>query len=463
MADKLELRYRSLDHWRGVAALAVVLFHGFGAVRLGGQTVHPSIQWLKWLSDFGWFGVHLFFVISGYCIAANVCRLVQHRLGPWDFLRDRLLRIYPTYWGACLFALIVALGSLPFNHTSLAHNLPSGPLAAVSNLLLVEPYVGVDPFLLVSWSLVYELGFYVLVALGFGLVRAGMGFSWALVAAVALGVLALFGPWKGALYVLNLWPEFLSGGIVFVALWLNARGVAQLPPPVSLPVVAQPPSPVSVPVVTQPPSAVSAPQLPSPAHSRSTPGRQSELLQAEPIAHFPGAPITESADGSDGALGSSPSSCSVGAPVSGTAGVETLSGTPRIKAQRSARLLLLVPIAFAVIGLLAHSNANWLGSGVGAALFALALYGLHPLDRWIAGWRPLAWLAWVGTFSYSLYLVHVSFGRVLNLGTRVIPADSVWFIFLVVGYWIVAIAGAWVFYQLCEAPLERWRQRLKRG
>jgi peptidoglycan/LPS O-acetylase OafA/YrhL len=75
-----QLRYASLDHWRGVAALGVMVFHSFGAVRIAGQSVHPSIQWLKWLSDFGWFGVHLFFVISGYCIAANVCRMAQHRL-----------------------------------------------------------------------------------------------------------------------------------------------------------------------------------------------------------------------------------------------------------------------------------------------------------------------------------------------------------------------------------------------
>jgi peptidoglycan/LPS O-acetylase OafA/YrhL len=41
------LRYRSLDHWRGIAALAVMVFHSFGAVRIAGQSVHPSIQWLK--------------------------------------------------------------------------------------------------------------------------------------------------------------------------------------------------------------------------------------------------------------------------------------------------------------------------------------------------------------------------------------------------------------------------------
>ena len=347
------LRYRLLDHWRGVAALSVMVFHSFGAVRIAGQSVHPSIQWLKCLSDFGWFGVHLFFVISGYCIAANVCRLAEHPLGPWDFLRDRLLRIYPTYWGACLFALALALVSIPFNHTTPAHNLPAGPVAAISNIFLIEPYVGTSTFLLVSWSLVYELGFYVLVAIGFGLVRAGINFGWLLAAAIALSFFGLFGPWQGALYVLNLWPEFLAGGIVFLTLWFKARHIA------------------------------------------------------------------------------------------------------------TSRLLLLVPVVFAAVGIFTLPDGQRVGQMIGASVFALLLYCMHPLDDLISRWRPLGWLAWVGTFSYSLYLVHVPLGRVINLGTRFIPQDSVWFIFLVVTYWGVAITGSWMFYRLCEAPLERWRHHLR--
>jgi peptidoglycan/LPS O-acetylase OafA/YrhL len=334
--------------------LGVMVFHSFGAVRIAGQSVHPSIQWLKWLSDFGWFGVHLFFVISGYCIAANVCRMAQHRMGPWAFLQDRLLRIYPTYWGACLFALTLALVSMPFNHTTLAHNLPAGPVAAISNVLLIEPYVGTSTFLLVSWSLVYELGFYVLVATGFGFVRAGVRFPWLLATAIALGFLGLFGPWTGAMYILNFWPEFLTGGIVFLALWLKARQIA------------------------------------------------------------------------------------------------------------SSQLLLLVPVAFAIVGIFTLPHGERVGQMIGASAFALLLYGLHPLDEAISRWRPLAWLAWVGTFSYSLYLVHVPLGRVIGLGTRVISPESVWFVFLVMAYWSVAIAGAWVFYRICESPLERWRHYLRR-
>ena len=69
---------------------------------------------------------------------------------------------------------------MPFNRTSLGYNLPAGPIDAIYNVLLLEPYLGVPSFLLVSWSLVYELGFYALAAVGFGLARAGIRICWVL-------------------------------------------------------------------------------------------------------------------------------------------------------------------------------------------------------------------------------------------------------------------------------------------
>jgi peptidoglycan/LPS O-acetylase OafA/YrhL len=218
-----ELRYSSLDHWRGLAALAVTLFHGFGVVRGAGLEVHSGLRWLKSVADFGWFGVHLFFVISGYCIAANVYRLATTGRGPWEFVRDRVLRIYPPYWAACALSIAVGLLALPFNHGSLANSLPQGLDAAVANVLLIEPYVNADPLLLVSWSLVFETGFYFLVALGFTLRAWGVNL-WILIAiAILLACAGLSGMNAGPFHVLRYWPEFVCGASVFLALWSRPR------------------------------------------------------------------------------------------------------------------------------------------------------------------------------------------------------------------------------------------------
>ncbi|NQT13101.1 MAG: acyltransferase, partial [Planctomycetes bacterium] len=216
-------RYVTLDHWRGVAALAVMVFHGFGAIRGAALEAHFTVAWLQKASGFGWFGVHLFFVISGYCIAANTCRLTASGHGARSFFKDRLLRVYPVYWAACILAVMVGLAALPFNRGSLAGTVPGSVRALLGNVFLLEPYLRVDPLLLVSWSLVFEVGFYLLVAIGIALRQLGASLWLLFGAAFILGVVGLAGVHPGPLYVLKFWPEFLCGCSVFLALWMRGR------------------------------------------------------------------------------------------------------------------------------------------------------------------------------------------------------------------------------------------------
>ena len=83
--------YRTLDHWRGVAALWVMIFHGF--VTTYHLSLHPLTELLKLVAAPGWLGVHLFFVISGYCISGNVYKLILKNNGnAWIFIRNRAWR-----------------------------------------------------------------------------------------------------------------------------------------------------------------------------------------------------------------------------------------------------------------------------------------------------------------------------------------------------------------------------------
>ena len=56
-------------------------------------------------------GVSLFFVISGYCIAASAEATARKGGSPWGFMGRRVWRIYPPYWAALLgfVAVVVAL------------------------------------------------------------------------------------------------------------------------------------------------------------------------------------------------------------------------------------------------------------------------------------------------------------------------------------------------------------------
>ena len=123
-------------------------------------------------------GVPIFFVISGYCIAAASETAWKRGLGGWRFLARRVWRIYPPYWGSVLwFASIMAgldalgLERLHSDRGTMALQLLSPgkiePLQWLGNLTLTEewrPLVWRPPYgqvyTLVAWSLCYEEQFY---------------------------------------------------------------------------------------------------------------------------------------------------------------------------------------------------------------------------------------------------------------------------------------------------------------
>lgn len=96
-------RFVELDALRGIAAMAVVLFHytsRFGEVfEVEGFGGAPF--------QYGHLGVHLFFVISGYVIFLTISKCRTGR----DFLVSRFSRLYPVYWGAMLVTILVAVFS----------------------------------------------------------------------------------------------------------------------------------------------------------------------------------------------------------------------------------------------------------------------------------------------------------------------------------------------------------------
>lgn len=216
------LRYGSLNHWRGLAALMVVFYHSFWALAFKVEFTGIT-GLLQKASSIGYLGVHLFFVISGYCIVANIHRSALSRRTPGDFIRDRFLRIYPPYWAAFAFQVATMLLVAPFSNASSQGPVVDSFWVLAANLLLLEPYAGLPRGMVVSWTLVYEFGFYVLVGLGFAFSKwFGSYRGWAGVG-IALAPISFFNLPQPAFLVLNYWPEFIFGGLVYLALLEKAR------------------------------------------------------------------------------------------------------------------------------------------------------------------------------------------------------------------------------------------------
>ena len=89
MPSPATTRLPGLDTLRAVAILAVMLFHTNG--------LQPLV--LQPLGDFGWMGVDLFFVLSGYLIGSQLLKPYTRNQRPSlaDFYRRRAFRILPAY------------------------------------------------------------------------------------------------------------------------------------------------------------------------------------------------------------------------------------------------------------------------------------------------------------------------------------------------------------------------------
>ena len=98
-------RLGGLDASRGIAALAVVLWHwkhfAFEGSVLDANfdsTVQPFYPVLKYFYHLGWMGVDYFFVLSGFIFFWIYRRAIEEqRVGLWSFAVRRLARLYPLH------------------------------------------------------------------------------------------------------------------------------------------------------------------------------------------------------------------------------------------------------------------------------------------------------------------------------------------------------------------------------
>jgi peptidoglycan/LPS O-acetylase OafA/YrhL len=175
-------RVGPLDTLRGLSALAVCWFHFSGNRLVGTGPIRQS-------GAYGWLGVEVFFVISGFVIPFALQRS-GYRLNNYrTFLFKRLARLYPPYLAsvAVAFGLLViysqykAQSRVDFNSEDL-----------LLHLAFLNDFFGKSWLNSIYWSLAIEVQFYLVIGLLFpllfseGLVRRYLGY-----AIFALPVIAL--------------------------------------------------------------------------------------------------------------------------------------------------------------------------------------------------------------------------------------------------------------------------------
>jgi peptidoglycan/LPS O-acetylase OafA/YrhL len=144
-------RLYELDLLRFLAAFAVLLFHFAFRGPAGGLTVvpYPSITGV---AKYGFMGVSLFFLISGFVVLMSAAGGSMRR-----FVVSRFVRLYPAFWLCCTVTFVVMLAFADQRALSLREY--------AINMTMLNGFVGVRSVDAVYWSLFVELKFYFLIFL----------------------------------------------------------------------------------------------------------------------------------------------------------------------------------------------------------------------------------------------------------------------------------------------------------
>ena len=217
----------SLEIARGLAALFVFCFHIKSYIADASPT-------LGLLARYGYMGVPIFFVISGYCMAASAHQALRRNRSAGSFLRKRFLRIYPPFWASIVVIMVIpylleGLSALKTGHfnspTPRWANLDSIDWLQIVTLTRVfySNGLGLDKAFssvnIVYWTLAIEFQFYLVIYL------ALLWRRWfvVLLACVTLSSLTVFAfpDIKDTGLFLGFWPMFALGLGLYLLLEKN--------------------------------------------------------------------------------------------------------------------------------------------------------------------------------------------------------------------------------------------------
>jgi peptidoglycan/LPS O-acetylase OafA/YrhL len=209
-----------LDGLRFFAALCVVSFHF--AFRGAAAGVMPPLDlpaWLVSMSQYGYLGVSLFFMISGFVIAYSA-----EGRAPLEFAAARFARLYPSHLAAVTLTFLVTIA---FGAPEFTASIPQ----YLANFSMFAPLFGQEFMDGAYWSIVLEVIFYgwVFLLLTFGLLEKSgerIVLCWLLISLINEMFLGLK-PLRFLL--LTEYSGFFAAGVLIYRLRAGKSGFAAVP------------------------------------------------------------------------------------------------------------------------------------------------------------------------------------------------------------------------------------------
>nr|WP_255719561.1 acyltransferase [Pelomonas sp. P8] len=207
---------------RGIAASMVVLHH---AIRAFAINIEPGTSAFVLAESANWnvliIGVDVFFVISGFIMVHTTPGQSGGRAARWFLLR-RVIRIYPLYWMALLIPIAGAATVMWKTGRADPDVLDAGRVIAAA---VLAPSLGsnghIQPILGVSWTLSYEMVFYLVFALALALGRSVPFMAGAIVALVLVARATSPATALGMFLAQPVYLEFIFGMLLGTAFKMN--------------------------------------------------------------------------------------------------------------------------------------------------------------------------------------------------------------------------------------------------
>jgi len=152
-------RIKELDGLRGIAIIMVFLYHCLPRSLFISNNAYT--YFIYRLSNMGWSGVDLFFVLSGFLITSILLRSKDKPNYFVNFYARRILRIFPLYY----FSLILIFTTLPFINAKdflVISNFQIWYYLYIQNWITALSLINIPSYFGHYWSLAIEEQFYVI-------------------------------------------------------------------------------------------------------------------------------------------------------------------------------------------------------------------------------------------------------------------------------------------------------------